>query len=92
MQVIVDPDRLRAHAVTLDIVLQTVRDATMVGAGGFVDTDNQRLAIRHIPPVYSPEELGQVVVAFRGGAALRIRDVADVVIDHAAECRAAPAP
>ena len=82
LQVVVDPDRLRAHAVTLDTVLQTVRDATTVGAGGFVDTANQRLAIRHIPPVYSPDELGEVVVAFRNGAPLRIRDVADVVIDH----------
>ena len=82
LQIVVDPDRLRAHAVTLDSVLQTARDATTVGAGGFVDTANQRLAIRHIPPVYSPEELGEVVVAFRNGAALRIRDMADVVIDH----------
>ncbi len=82
LQVVVDPDRLRANQVTLDLVLQTVRDATAVGAGGFVDTANQRLAIRHIPPVYSPEGLGEVVITFRGGAPLRIRDVADVVIDH----------
>jgi Cu/Ag efflux pump CusA len=83
LQVVVDPDRLRANNITLDVLLQTVRDATSVGAGGFVDTANQRLAIRHIPPVYSPEGLGEVVVAFRGGAAIRIRDVAEVVIDHA---------
>ncbi|MCB9941721.1 MAG: efflux RND transporter permease subunit [Planctomycetaceae bacterium] len=82
LQVIVDPDRLRAHGLTLDMVLQTVRDATAVGSGGFVDTANQRLAIRHIPTVYSPEGLGEVVVTFRNGAPLRIRDVANVVIDH----------
>ncbi len=82
LQVVVDPDRLRAHGVTLDTVLQTVRDATSVGAGGFVDTANQRLAIRHVPPVYSPDDLGEVVVSYRNGAPLRIRDVADVVIDH----------
>ncbi len=34
LQVIVDPDRLRANSITLDTVLQTVRDATAVGAGG----------------------------------------------------------
>ena len=82
LQVVVDPDRLRANGVTLDMVLQTVRDATAVGAGGFVDTANQRLAIRHIPPVYSPEGLGEVVVAYRSGAPLRIRDVAEVIVDH----------
>ncbi len=82
LQVVVDPDRLRAHGLTLDAVLRTVSDATAVGAGGFLDTANQRLAIRHIPSVYSPEELGEVVVAYHNGAPLRIHDVADVVIDY----------
>ena len=33
--------------------------------------------------MYSPEALGEVVVSYRNGAPLRIRDVARVVIDHA---------
>ncbi len=64
LQVIVDPDRLRANNLTLDVILQTVRDATAVGAGGFVDTPNQRLALRHVPAVYTPEQLGEIVVAY----------------------------
>ena len=100
LQVIADPDRLRANGVTLDTLLQAVRDATAVGAGGFVDTPNQRLALRHVPAVYTPDELGEMVLSFRGtsnsiaastrssngnsaGSPLRIRDVAEVVIDHA---------
>lgn len=97
LQVIVDPLRLRAHGVTLDTVLQTVRDATAVGAGGFVDTPNQRLALRHIPAVYTPEQLGEIAISFpsRVGSTatgvttsqmatpLRIRDVANVAIDYA---------
>ncbi len=65
LQVVVDPDRLRANNLTLDNLLQTVRDATTVGAGGFVDTANQRLALRHIPAVYTPEQLGEIVVAYQ---------------------------
>ncbi len=65
LQVVVDPDRLRANGLTLDAILQTVRDATSVGAGGFVDTANQRLALRHVPAVYTPEQLGEIVVGFR---------------------------
>ncbi|MDV6033240.1 MAG: efflux RND transporter permease subunit [Phycisphaera sp. RhM] len=65
LQVVVDPDRLRANNVTLDSVMQTVRDATAVGAGGFVDTANQRLAMRHVPAVYTPEQLGDIVIGFR---------------------------
>ena len=59
LQIIVNPDRLRAHGVTVDMVLQAARDATAVGSGGFIDTANQRIAIRNVPPVYSPEQLGQ---------------------------------
>lgn len=83
LQVVVDPDRLRLHQVTLDMVTQTVRDATSVGAGGFIDTANQRLAIRHLPPVYTADELGDVVVTYRNNVALHLHDVADVVMDHA---------
>jgi len=104
LQVIADPDRLRANGVTLDALMQAVRDATAVGAGGFVDTPNQRLALRHVPAVYTPEQLGEMVLAFRsanpgsaaaansmrpgtvsnsGGSPIRIRDVADVVVDYA---------
>lgn len=69
LQVVVDPDRLRASSVTLNSVLQTVRDATAVGAGGFVDTANQRLALRHVPAVYTPEQLGEIVIGFQSSAA-----------------------
>ncbi len=83
LQVVVDPDRLRANGITLDQVLAAVRDATSVGAGGFLDTANQRLAIRHIPPVLKPADLEQVVVAYRKGSPLRIGDVARAILDHA---------
>ncbi len=77
-QVVVDPDRLRAHDVTLDAVLRATAEATSLDAGGFVDTPNQRLAVRQLTPVKDAEDLSKTVVAFRGGAALRIGDVADV--------------
>jgi CzcA family heavy metal efflux pump len=80
LQVLVDPDRLRAHEVTLDAVLKSAADAVVLDAGGFVDTPNQRLAVRQIPPVYGPEELAQTVVAHRDGAVLRLGDVAQVTI------------
>ncbi len=62
LQVVVDPVRLNAHGVSLDAVLKTVRDATAVGSGGFVDTPNQRLALRHVPAVYTPEQLGEISI------------------------------
>lgn len=82
LQVVINPERLAANKITLDQVLNTVRDATAVSAGGFVDTSNQRLAIRQIPPVYTPAEMGDIVIVFQGNSPIRIRDVAEVVIDH----------
>ncbi len=99
LQVVADPVRLNAHGVSLDAVLQTVRDATAVGSGGFVDTPNQRLALRHVPAVYTPEQLGEIpilgnngrgpanltggLVPAANGTPLRIRDIAEVLFDYA---------
>lgn len=79
LQVRVTPERLQAHNVTLDAVIRAAGDATVVGAGGFVDTPNQRIAIRHASAVQSAEDLARTVVAFQDGAVIRLGDVADVV-------------
>ena len=79
-QVIIDPDRLRTNGVTLDAVTKAVTDASAIGAGGFVDMPNQRIAVRHRSPIDALEDLGSVVVAFRGGSPLKLGDVAEVKI------------
>ncbi|UCG87623.1 MAG: efflux RND transporter permease subunit [Gemmatimonadota bacterium] len=79
LQILVDPDRLRAHDVTLDDIEAAGSKTVSVGAGGFVDTPNQRLAVTHRAHISSPEDLEQVTVAFRNGAPLTLGDVADVV-------------
>lgn len=80
LQVLVDPDRLRAHQVTLDAVVKSAADAVVLDAGGFVDTPNQRMAVRQLSPVSGPEDLARTVVAFRDGAVLRLGDVAKLQI------------
>ncbi len=80
LQVLIDPERLRAHEVTLDTVLKSTADAVVLDAGGFLDTPNQRMAVRQLSPVRGPEELSQTVVAYREGAVLRLGDVAQVKI------------
>lgn len=80
LQVLVDPERLRAHQVTLDTVLKAAADAVVLDAGGFVDTPNQRIAVRQLSPISSPEDLARTVVAFRDGAVLRLGDVAELKI------------
>ncbi|MCB1124808.1 MAG: efflux RND transporter permease subunit, partial [Verrucomicrobiae bacterium] len=81
-QVLVDPDRLKAHGVSLDAVIKAAGDATVVNAGGFIDTPNQRLAIRHLAPIITPEDLARTVVSFRDGVPLRLGDVAEVMVGN----------
>jgi len=93
LQVQVDPARLKANGVTLDQVMQTTADTMdsgllpysdghIVGRGGFIDTPNQRLHVRHILPVVDVKNLAEIVVERRHGKALRLGDVATVKVDH----------
>ena len=101
LQVRVDPVRMRQHAVQLDEVMEATADALdvgllqysdghYVGSGGWIDTPNQRIPIRHVlplvydPATVSPDRLGNVVLraANGSGVPLVLSDVAEVVIDH----------
>ncbi|MEK7405808.1 MAG: efflux RND transporter permease subunit, partial [Acidobacteriota bacterium] len=82
IQVRVDPERLRAHGVALEQVIRAAHDAVTPGAGGYLDTPNQRLAVMHVSPVMLPRDLAEVPVAYRGGAPLRLGEVAEVVDGH----------
>jgi CzcA family heavy metal efflux pump len=90
LQVQVDPERLRDRGVTLDQVVETAGNAQLVspltfleastpGTGGFIETPNQRLQVRHVfDDLARPEGLGRVPVEGTGGN-LRLTDVANVV-------------
>ncbi|MGH8429509.1 MAG: efflux RND transporter permease subunit, partial [Solimonas sp.] len=76
--------------MTLNTVIRSAGDAMWVspltfleastpGAGGWIDTPNQRLGIQHIQPIISPDDLGKVAVADKP---LRLADVATLVEAH----------
>ncbi|MEO5818973.1 MAG: efflux RND transporter permease subunit [Vicinamibacteraceae bacterium] len=90
LQVLVDPDRLRASGVSLAEVMAATREATSVAAGGYIETPNQRLAVAHTPSVTQASDLARMALPARPGAASasgtarsgavrRLGDVADVV-------------
>ncbi len=94
-QVQVDLERMRAYDVSLNEVMDVTADAldvglltysegSVIGTGGFIDTPDQRLGIRSVLPVITPETLGEVPIYDRkkpDGTPLLIRDVGDVVWD-----------
>src|ERR671922_967859 len=93
IQVQVDPERLRDRNVTLNQVVETTGNAQLVspltfleastpGTGGFIETPNQRLQVRHVFENFgTPEALGNVTVEGTDGQ-LRVDDVANVVEEH----------
>lgn len=80
-QVLVNPDRLNAHQLTVNEVSAAVAKSTAIGSGGFVDLSNQRLSIRQANAVSTTDDLANTVVAWRNGVPLRLGDVADIKID-----------
>ncbi|MGE5433656.1 MAG: efflux RND transporter permease subunit, partial [Candidatus Doudnabacteria bacterium] len=85
----VDPRRMRAQGITLEHVMESTSsaldagllrfaDGHRIGTGGFVETSNQRLAVEHILPIITPNDLAQVAIAERGGQSVRLADVAQV--------------
>jgi CzcA family heavy metal efflux pump len=82
LQVLINPDRLRSHNLTLADVERATRDAVALGAGGFVDTPNQRLPVAHLAAIANPQDLARIPVAFRGGLPLELSAVAEIVEGH----------
>jgi CzcA family heavy metal efflux pump len=93
LHVQVDPKRLRENGVTLQQVISTTGNAQLVsplsfleastpGTGGFIDTPNQRLQVRHILPIAQASGLADVALDGADGRRMRLGDVADVVEDH----------
>ncbi|MFO0973897.1 MAG: efflux RND transporter permease subunit [Phycisphaerae bacterium] len=78
LQVQVDPQRLAALSLGIDDVIAAARLATGVRGAGFVETANQRVILQTDGQAATPERLGQAIVSRRGGAVVRLCDVATV--------------
>ncbi|HEY3239873.1 MAG TPA: efflux RND transporter permease subunit, partial [Acidimicrobiia bacterium] len=92
-----DRERMAAHNISLDTVMETTAGAldsgllmfsagnmgNSIGTGGFIDTADQRLSIRHKQPIASAQDLAEIPVtaASDGQPAVRLADVADVVTE-----------
>jgi len=92
-QVQVEPARLRANGVTVQEVMEATSDALdaglmthapghFIGTGGFIDTPNQRLGIRHVLPIVDHTTLGEVALESKSGKTVHLKDLAQVVSGH----------
>src|SRR5881409_1524120 len=89
LAVLVDPEKLRTYDVSLNDVEKSVGEALEFSAlpyskhaklqtEGFIDTPNQRLALRYVLPVIEAADLAKVPLEVHEGKTVLLGDVAEV--------------
>ncbi len=75
IQVWVDPDKLRSYNVTAAEVAAAVRAQNVEVPGGRVDEGTHERTVRTLGRIKNPAEFNDLVVANRGGYAVKISDI-----------------
>src|SRR5438270_106716 len=86
IRVLLDAQRLTAHHFTVLDVRDALQRENIEAPGGRMITGPQELGLRTLGRVTSAEQFGEIVIGTRGGAPVRVRDVAQVE-DGAQELR-----
>ena len=80
IEVRVRPHDLVARGLALSDLAAAVRAVTQPRGGGYAETQDQRLIVEPSGSAVSPEAIAAAPVALGNGTAVRIGDVADVVL------------
>lgn len=83
VQVTVDPARLAARGLTIEDVHRALAENTMAFGNAYTERAGERTTLRGLGRVGSPGEVERVIVATRGGVAVRVGDVATVAMGAA---------
>ena len=75
IQIMVDPDKLRAFNVTINEVANAVRLQNMELPGGRIDEGTRELTVRTMGRVVEPKDFNNLVVAARGNYSVKLSDV-----------------
>jgi CzcA family heavy metal efflux pump len=89
----VDPRKLATNGVSLASVMESTAnsldagvlpfaEAFTVGTGGFVESNGQRMNVRHVVPIVTEQDLAKVPIETENGTVLRLSDLGEVVEDH----------
>jgi HAE1 family hydrophobic/amphiphilic exporter-1 len=78
IQVNLLPDKVKALGLPLDLIITKIRQENIDVPAGTIEKGNYEIVIR-IPGVYTDiNQIGETIVAMRGGAPIRLRDIASV--------------
>ncbi len=79
IQVYCDPDRLQAYGLTIAGISQTIASENRNVPSGSIDIGTETFSLRVQKEFKDPSELNDIVVGYRGGMAVYLKDVATVV-------------
>ncbi len=93
MQIHLDAEKLRKNHVSVANVMDTTADsldagilqfshAFNIGSGGYVDTPNQRLSVRHVLPIHTPDDLAKVPIYKKDGSRVPLTALGDLTWGH----------
>lgn len=93
LQVQVDPVRMQEHGVTVESVTNATAEALdaglvkyseghVIGTGGWIEANGERLSVTHLPSIVTAEDLGRVAVSTTTGSTVPLNEVAELVRDH----------
>ena len=86
IRVLIDAQRLTAHNLTVTQLRDALVNENIEEPGGHIIRGPEQVDLRTLGRITSAEQFGDVIVAYRGGAPVRVRDVAQVE-DGAEELR-----
>lgn len=86
IRVLVDAEKLTAHSLTVVNVRDALQRENIEAPGGHLISGPQELGLRTLGRVDTADQFGDIIVASRAGAPIRMRDVARVE-DGAQEMR-----
>ncbi len=82
IRVQVDPAKLAATGLTLEEIRGTLVSSTTNAAKGVINTDKITFTIAANDQIIDADKFNDVILAFRNGAPIRVRDVGQAVADQ----------
>src|SRR6185369_3033304 len=81
-QVRIDPTRLLKYRLSFEQVIDAVPANNLNVGGGNIQQSGDAILVHGLGRTVNEEQIGAIVITARDGVPIRVRDVADVVIDH----------
>ncbi len=79
-QVIINPDRLTSHGVTLAQVFEALEKNNSNASGNFIEHGSEQYVVRGLGLVKDEKDIGNIIVAKQDHTPIHVRDVAEVKI------------